>query len=405
MKTKLLLLVAVVCSISIGFAQDTAPPSEPYTPSYTQFMVRGYAHAGLNYKKVGEDVESTFVGTTFNPIFMYRHGKRLLFETELSFAFEDGKLDIGFEYANMSYLINDYMTLRMGKMLLPFGTFLERLHPDWINKFANAPLGFGHGGISPASGVGVELRGAIPVGSAKVLYSVYATNGPVLNTGLDEDGNPDEPDEAGQLIFNNFIDNNNKKGYGGRLALLPFANSSLEIGASAYGGQAGDRNTPYASVGAMMYAFDLSFVRQVSAVKGIIDIKSQYNITNVDDAIYFEPEEDPNNIPGGIILTPYTFDNSADAFFAQMSYRPSMAGNDIVKRFEVAYRYSSFNAPEGSEWEQQSKQWSVALNYYMNWRTLFKLSYQSTDQTGGHGVPEGVTQNTKGVFVHWALGF
>jgi hypothetical protein len=403
MKAKILLIIGMVFFVKAVYAQDNTTP-EPFTPSRTQFMIRGYAHAGLDYKDVEDDITSTFVGTTFNPIFLFRHGDRLIFETELAFSFKGDQLDIGFEYANMSYLLNDYMTIRMGKMLLPFGTFTERLHPDWINKFGNAPLGFGHGGIAPSSGVGVELRGAIPVGSAKLLYSVYATNGPVLNTGFDADGNPAEPDEAGQLIFENFIDNNNKKGYGGRLALLPFANSSLEIGASAYGGAAGDRNSPYAIVGAMMYAFDFSFVRQVSAVKGIVDIKSQYNLTNVDDATYFEPEEDPNS-PGDIILTPYTFVNSSNAFFAQISYRPSMAGNDVLKRFEFAYRYSTFNAPEGAEWEQESNQWSLALNYYMNWRTLFKLSYQNTDQVGGHGVPEGETQKTRGLFIHWALGF
>ncbi len=399
MKNILLTALVAILVLPSLYAQD-APAPEPFTPSKTQFMVRGYAHAGLNYKKVGDEVESTFVGTTFNPIFMFKHGDRLIFETELEFAFEDGQLEIGFEYANMSYLLNDYMTLRMGKMLLPFGTFIERLHPSWINKFANAPLGFGHGGIAPASGIGVEMRGAIPVGSMKVLYSVYATNGPRLNTGMDADGNFDEPDEAGQLLFNNFEDNNNKKGYGGRLGILPFSNSSLEIGGSIYGGAIGDRDSFYGNIGAMMYAFDLSFVRQVSAVKGIVDIKTQYNLTNVDDATYFEPTDNPI-----APADPYTFENSSNAFFAQISYRPTMAGSDVMKRFEIAYRYSAFNAPEGAEWEQQSKQSSVALNYYMNWRTVFKLSYQSTNQVGGHGVAEGESVQTNGIFAHWALGF
>jgi len=402
MKKLLLAVVALMLVLPNLYAQD-APTAEPYKASQTQFMVRGYAHAGLNYQKVGDEAESSFVGTTFNPLFIFKHGDRLLFESELEFAFEDGQLEIGFEYANMSYLLNDYMTIRMGKMLLPFGTFIERLHPSWINKFANAPLGFGHGGISPASGIGVELRGAIPVGSMKVTYSGYVTNGPRLNSGLDADGNPDEPDEAGQLIFNNFEDNNGKKGYGGRLAILPLSNSSLEIGGSVYGGAVGNADDPlYSGTGAMLYAVDLSFVRQVSAVKGIIDIKGQYNLTNVDEATYFEPEDDGL---GNITLEEYTFENSSSAYFGQISYRPSMAGNDVVKNFELAYRYSAFNAPEGAEWEQESKQWSVALNYYVNWRTLLKLSYQSTNQAGGHGVAEGESIQTDGLFVHWALGF
>lgn len=402
MKKLLLAAFTLIMVIPNLYAQESSEP-EPYTSSKTQFMVRGYAHAGLNYKKVGEEVESTFVGTTFNPLFIFKHGDRLLFESELEFTFEDGELEIGFEYANMSYLLNDYMTIRMGKMLLPFGTFIERLHPSWVNKFANAPLGFGHGGIAPASGIGVELRGAIPVGSMKVTYSGYVTNGPRLNSGLDEDGNPEEPDEAGQLLFNNFEDNNNKKGYGARLAILPFSNSALEIGGSIYGGAVGNRNDPlYSGVGAMLYAVDLSFVRQVGAVKGIIDIKGQYNLTNVDEATYFEPEDDG---AGNITLEPYTFENSSNAYYGQISYRPTMAGNDVVKNFEIAYRYSVFNGPEGAEWEQEAKQWSVALNYYINWRTLFKLSYQSTNQAGGHGVAEGESIQTDGIFIHWALGF
>jgi hypothetical protein len=398
MKTKILLFTVIAFSAATGFAQETSSP-DPFKPSKTQFMIRGYGHAGLEFIKEGEDAQSTYVGSSFAPIFLFKHGDKLLFEAELEFTFDGNEFDIAFEYANMSYLLNDYMTIRLGQFLLPFGTFGEKLHPSWINKFPNMPLGFGHGGIAPSSGTGIEIRGAIPLGSAKLTYSVYSTNGPRLHTGYDADGFPDEPDEAGQLKFDNFVDNNNNKATGGRLALLPLTNSSLEIGASVYAGAVGDQNDPlYSNVGALLYAFDFSYVKQVSAIGGIIDIKGQYNQSNVDDATYFEPE--PDNT-----VTPYTFDNKSNSYYAQLSYRPSMAGSDVMKNFEFAGRYSSFTAPEGSEWEQESSRFDVSLNYWMNWRTVFKLSYQRGTTVGGHDAAPGEETQTDGLFVHWALGF
>jgi len=393
MKTRFLLLTAMVFSVTIGFAQEAATP-EPYKPSKTQFMIRGYAHAGFEYKKVGDEVETTYVGSSFAPIFLFKHGDRLLFEAELTFSFEENQVEIDFEYANLSYVLNDYMIIRGGKFLLPFGTFIERLHPAWVNKFTSMPLGFGHDGIAPASGVGIELRGALPIGSAKLLYNIYSTNGPRLNNGLDEQ------EEAGLLHFNNIEDNNNNKAFGGRLGLLPFSNSALEIGASYYGGTVGDRNDSiYQDVRARLYAFDFSFVRQISALGGIIDIKGQYNISNVDDATYFELEE------GDTIASAYSFENKSNAYFAQLAYRPTMASNDVIKNFELVGRYSVIATPEGALWEQQGTQWTVGLNYWLSWRTVFKLNYQHTLSEGGHDLPPGTEITTNGLFVHWAMGF
>lgn len=393
MKTKLLLTTGFIFCFVLVYGQDTTE-SEAYKPSKTQFMIRGYAHAGFNYKKVGDEVETTYVGSSFSPIFLFNHNNKLLFEAELQFAFDGDEVEIDFEYANFSYVLNDYMILRGGKFLLPFGTFIERLHPAWVNKFTNMPLGFGHDGIAPASGIGFEVRGALPLGSAKLLYYVYSTNGPKLNNGLDE------PEEAGMLHFNNFEDNNNNKAFGGRLALLPFSNSALEIGASYYGGIVGDRDDPdYGNIGANLYAFDFSFVRQIGALGGTVDLKGQYNLSDVDQATYFELE------PGDTIPTAYTFENKSSAYFAQLAYRPTKAASDILKNFELVGRYSTIKTPEGSEWEQHAKQWSVGLNYWLSWRTLIKVNYHHTISEGGHDSAPGEEITTNGLFVHWAMGF
>jgi len=359
-----------------------------YKPSKTQFMIRGYGHTGFTYTETNGEKKSTFDGGTFAPIFLFKHNDRFMFEAELEFKLSGGELEVGFEYADIMYIINDYMTVRAGKFLLPFGTFMERLHPSWINKFVSKPLGFGHDGIAPSSDVGVELRGAFYLGNAKWNYSGYVVNGPTLKDGSEE------PEEAGMLSFENLKDNNTSKAFGGRLGFLPLSDSSVEVGVSAYGtGGTGDKGTDYEDVGAFLYAFDFSYVKQIPAISGLIDFKAQYNNSSVDDALYFDEHEEEF----------YSFDNQSDSYYVQLSYRPTMAGNDFVKNLELVGRYSELNTPEGSEWESEQSQYSLGINYWLSWRSLIKFSYESYDIEGGHG-DHGAT-NIDSFSIHWAIGF
>jgi hypothetical protein len=314
-----------------------------------------------------------------------------MFEAELEFVLESNELEVGLEYADVMYVLNKNMTVRAGKFLLPFGTFMERLHPAWINRLPTRPLGFGHDGIAPASGIGVELRGAFDLGGPSLNYAIYSTNGPRLKDGSIE------PEEAGMLMFQNYEDNNTSKAFGGRLGLLPFSDSSTELGISAYSTNgAGAKDSPYEDVGAFLYAIDFAFVKQVSPLIGFIDIKAQYNSSNVDTATFIEMHEDGDE-------EEYSFDNQSNSFYGQLSYRPTMAESDFMKKLEFVGRYSNFNAPEGSEWEEKSTQFAFGLNYWLTWRSLIKISYQTTETEGGHG-GEGIT-TTNGLFLHWAIGF
>lgn len=384
---KLIILITVV----VFGSQVNGQTYNTFEPSKTQFMIRGYGHTGLNSLSDGDEKESSYVGSAFAPIFLFKHSDKLMFEAELEFGLENNELEIGLEYADVMYVLNKNMTVRAGKFLLPFGTFMERLHPAWINRLPTRPLGFGHDGIAPASGIGVELRGAFDLGGPTLNYSVYSTNGPRLN-----DGN-EEPEEAGLLMFQNFEDNNLSKAIGGRLGLLPFADSSTEIGFSAYSTTGtGEEDSEYEDVGAFLYALDFAFVKQIPAISGFVDIKAQYNSSNVDTATFIETHEDGDE-------EEYSFDNQSNSFYTQLSYRPTMADSDFMKKLEFVGRYSNFNAPEGAEWEEKSTQYAFGLNYWLTWRSLIKISYQTTETEGGHD-GDGIT-NTEGFFVHWAIGF
>lgn len=372
-----------------NFETDSIASAKVYKPSKTQFMIRGYGHTGFNFMNAEGEKESSYVGSAFAPIFLFKHSDKLMFEAELEFGLENNELEIGLEYADVMYVLNKNMTVRAGKFLLPFGTFMERLHPAWINRLPTRPLGFGHDGIAPSSGIGVELRGAFDLGGPKLNYSVYSTNGPRLKDGSEE------PEEAGMLMFQNFEDNNTSKAFGGRIGLLPFADSSTELGFSAYSTNGvGETNSVYEDVGAFLYALDFAFVKQIPAIKGFVDIKGQYNNSNIDDAIFTETHEDGDE-------EEYTFDNKSNSFYTQLSYRPTMASSDFLKKLELVGRYSNFNAPEGAEWEEQSDQFAFGLNYWLTWRSVIKVAYQTTDSVGGHD--GGGTTN--GLFIHWAIGF
>ncbi len=60
-------------------------------------------------------------------------------------------------FGQLDYLLNDYVTVVAGDMLLPLGTYSER-GAGWLNKIPDDPL---VRDFLPGSGVGIQLRGAV----------------------------------------------------------------------------------------------------------------------------------------------------------------------------------------------------------------------------------------------------
>lgn len=365
--------------------------SDTYKPGKSKFLLRGYAHSGLQ----ATNEAFSFVGGSFNPLFIYKQSDRLLFESEWELGLTGGEVEVEIEYANMSYLLNDNLTFRAGKMLVPFGIFVPNLHPAWINKFPTGPLGAGHDGIIPSNDIGVELRGGSYLGNLKINYSFYAVNGSQLNDG------EEEPEEAGILHHAVFPDNNKGKTVGGRFGFFPFSNSSLEVGLSGMYGQVGTQETDLEDVNALHYAADLSYVRTLSALSSVLDLKAQYSAVNVDDANY-PFHENPDDL--------VTFDNNSDTWFTQLSLRPALVENEFIRNVEFAGRYSALKTPVGSEWEVDQTQIDLGINYWFDWRTVLKVSYRISNSAGdeheeeeapGHG---GAVEGSA-FFVHWAVGF
>ncbi|HZR16707.1 MAG TPA: hypothetical protein VFE51_05210 [Verrucomicrobiae bacterium] len=172
----------------------------PQTANATHnFMVVGDAE--IQFGKT-DGSHSAFALADFAPIFLFRARDNILFEAGFDVNLQNSTsgthdsgvtTSVGLSFAQLDYMLNDYVTVVAGDMLLPLGTYSER-SAGWLNKIPDDPL---PRDLLPGSGIGLQLRGAVPVGSGgqSLTYSVYAANGPGSSDGsanhdqLDLDGN------------------------------------------------------------------------------------------------------------------------------------------------------------------------------------------------------------------------
>lgn len=387
MKYKYLLCSALIVGVLLNISAQSQGSLSP-KPGNSRFLIRGYSDATF----MSNDEETTFGNARFVPLFLYKQSEKLFFEGELEFGMEDGEIELAVEYANFYYSLSPNVNFRAGKILIPFGIFFDRLHPSWINRLPTNPLGYGHDGLLPTSDIGAEIRGASYLGGMKFNYSVYVTNGPRI-----EDGE-EEAEEVGMIVHEPDEDNNNNKAIGGRIGLFPLRDQSLELGFSAQSAKLGNRDSELEDIGALLYAFDWTYVRKVSFLSGVIDLKGQVNFINLDDQVYTIEEDS--------VTETYSFENKSNSSFFQLGYRPTF-GNQLVRNLELVGRYSTLNAPEGAPWESENTQLTLGLNYWIDWRTAIKLAYQMDSVSGGHGEngeePEALDVNT--FFIQWTLGF
>jgi hypothetical protein len=393
MKRRKLMILASLLSVflagnSILYAQDstvsgTAQIADFVKPGESHFMVVGLVTFGY----VNQTTTNTLGGvkTTdkfnslgdadryeFSPMLLWRHGDRLLAEFEPSY---DGS-SIGVNWADVSYYIAPGFIARGGYIVLPFGIYTKRLAAGWINKLASDPAGTDMAGAD----FGVELEGGFPLGNMKWSYDVSLSNGFQLNN----DGT------LGNVGINAI---NNGKTVCGRLALLPFSNSSVEIGVSGlYGAIATPGGANFSNIDpantkgptATMYAVDLNIVKNISPIQ--INFKAQYNMGMVNDLNYI----------GGKNDTTYTFKNNTTAAFGQLAIRPAQLDNKILKNIELAGRYVYYKTPEKSTWGQNYTEQDISLNYWLSWRTVVKLCYENikADATNNETIAQATNGST-----------
>ena len=344
----------------------------------SHFMVAGLTTFGFVNQKTTTQLGGLRSSSRYNslgdvnryelsPMFLWRHGDKLLVEFEPSF----NGISLGVNWAAISYFVSPYLIVRGGYIVLPFGSYSKHFAAGWINKLASDPIG-----VNPAgSDFGVEIGGGLPLGSMKATYDFAISNGFQLNA-----------DGTIQGVGINALINN--KTLSGRLSILPFSNSSLEIGISGlYGSLAypGVNFTPNKPVISMI-AVDGNFVKNIDPVQ--LNFKCQYSLSKVNRQNYRNPIDS---------TTTYSFLNNTNASFAQLSVRPFLVENKFLKNLELAFRYVNYKTPVNSTFGQNYNERDYGVDYWLSWRTVLKITYENINATGSSNVAITGLQGSTGI--------
>jgi hypothetical protein len=334
----------------------------------TKFLVAGDFETGFTSAKHSN---STF-DAGFAPLFLWEFNKQLLFEGAFDVSFNsDGSTQTNLSLANISYLANDYVTVGAGMFSVPFGQYHNHFDPPWINKLPDDPLVFSDGGLAPGSEVGAWISGAVPIHNSKLIYALYATNGPTLVT--------DDPANLGNLDWDisNGGDLNNNKAYGGRLAFVPVP--ELEVGYSMMCAQASSTDFP-THVNAHMYALDANYVKQWEPIGGTVTARAEWIWSDTGQATYTGPIDPNTNQP---TFGPTTFNNSRNGGYLTLAYRPTMSSNKILRNLEAVVRYDRLDTPQDAPAGGHEQRYTLGLDYWLQPRVVVKVAYEFDDKTPG----------------------
>ncbi len=330
----------------------------------SKFIVTGYLDWTYSWQK---GVPGTFDLFHFNPIFLFKIEDKLMAEAEVEY--EHGGDEIVLEYAQLDYILHDYVTITGGKFLIPFGVFNNKLHPTWISKVPGRPLADDHVVPVDWSEAGVMASGGIPIsGYSKINYALYLSNGlegPDLpNEGEDIRELRKEGDDRDVL--------NNNKAVGGRLGIVPI--KELEVGVSGYTGKYDDVPFPKRSLN--LYGVDAEF-----HYKDYLELRGEFNQADqeITDTLALDTT-------GFLVKRGY---------YAQAALKLSPLAVSQLNPVEVVVRFSGQDFPGKAKDIQEV---SPGVNYYVTNTGIIRLFYRFNLEK------ENKVKNNQ-IILQYALGF
>ncbi|NVO18335.1 MAG: hypothetical protein HXX13_01470 [Bacteroidetes bacterium] len=378
MKKSYYLVMAISLLLGLStVAQDTLQTlPEANNPMWgiKKLMMTG----GAETQFVADSGQMGFKNAKFHIAPLVSLGDKLFLISEIEIETRDGVADFGLEQVHLNYQILPNLTVYAGRFLPKFGHYRGMMGEGYLNRFSTDPVGFGDGGIGPMVENGVGIVGGLQLGYSKLNYDFYMSDGPQL---LAEDATM-----AGNFEYEGFLNNNKNMAFGGRVGLLPFSNSCLELGVSLlHKSKTGDINTPFNKIGANWMAYDLNFYHNIPALKSIVRVYGEYKTMSVDKATYPFDE-------GGSFST-----NKSSAWYIQGGLRPNGFTSQFVDNLEVSARYSSFTTPENAPWGNAVTysdlslgntihQMAYSLNYWLAWDCILKFSYQTQNYSANQFV-------------------
>jgi hypothetical protein len=363
-ETKAAVTNAQQAADSVAKVQSTYPVANSSQGPMHNFTMMGDAETQFG-KTAGQ--HATFVQADFAPIFLFRASDDVLFEAGFDIRLGnnvDGNgnrapgssTSVSMSFGQLDYLLNDYMTLSAGELLLPLGTYSER-GAGWLNKIPDDPLVRDQ--ILPGNGVGVQLRGAVPIGESGMTatYAVYGVNGPssgatnsiATASSLDLGGNAgDTPNWHA------------KPSGGGRMAVfLPYPSKphyDFELGLS---GQTG----PWSDTGNRQWS--AAVVDAALHLGPNVEVKGEYirSWVETDDLGTIQPK----------------------GSWVQAGYKLAGLGIELpyINNFELVSRYDNVNDAQGTKTER----YTAGYVYYFSNTLLFEGDYEWLRSHGPAALP------------------
>jgi len=337
---------------SVAAAQTQPLPRMPIDEATVNHNFQILGDAEFQYDKTAGQ-HGGFLLADFAPIFLYRGGDNILFEAGFDFILQNnaptGSGDtttVNLSFAQMDYVMNDYMTLAAGNLLLPLGTYSQR-GAGWLNKIPDDPLAVD--ALIPGSGVGAELLGAVPLGDAGkfINYAVYGVNGPGSADGTGSSGALDLGGNVGLRSDGVVANLHGSPAGGARLGVfLPFKpHYDLEFGIS---GQSGE----WDNAGSHLWS------------AGVIDA-----------ALHLGPDFEAK---GEYIISRYGSDDLGlirqQGWYLQAGYK--LAGLNlelpVINNLELVGRYDSLHDGLGIS----TRRYTVGYVYYITNTLLFEGDYE-----------------------------
>ena len=356
-------------------AQIQPVAAAPTGPAATHnFMMVGDAE--VQFGKV-DGSHSAFALADYAPIFLYRASDNVLFEAGFDVTLQnegvplqngntgngDATTSVGLSFAQLDYMLNDYMTVVGGYMLLPLGTYTER-GAGWLNKIPDDPM---PRGVLSDAGAGLQLRGAFALGQSgsQLTYSVFGVNGP---NSIDGTGNSTTLDSGGNTIPN--LDLNGNIG----------VNSDGSFG-NLHGSPSGGGRLGWFFPWKAHYDLELG----VSGQTGTWDNadKRRWSAAVLDAAIHLSPYFETK---GEYINTWAETDDAGTihprGWWVQSSYKLAGLNLDwsVINNLELVGRYDTVNDGLGTKTDR----YTMGYVYYFSNTLLFEGDYEFLHGNGAH---------------------
>jgi cell division protein FtsB len=321
----------------------------------------------------------SFMMADFAPIFLYRANDNILFEAGFDFILQNGQTTllngqnadyannttVNLSFATIDYIVNNYVTLVAGEMLLPLGTYSER-SAGWINPIPDSPLPVA---VLPQTGVGAELKGAIPLNQygRAITYSGYIANGP---SSVDGTGKSTYTDSTG--------------------AVLPNLDLGGNVGLSSSGNQ---QNLNGSASGGARIAFFNAFKPHYDIEVGLSGQTGPYTTSNqyysaavIDASMHLSPYF---MLQGEYINTwVQTTDigtYQAGGFWLQGTYKLAAFNSDLtfINNLELVSRFDTVNDGLGTKTDR----FTAGYIYHFSNTLMFENDYEWLNNSGPNPLP------------------